>query len=640
MARLPLDQGIPRFKANEERIDIMTNGDENATWKTSDGSDVPSVRKFLKDTRAEIDETIDDVYQARDDAQDAAGTAANDANAQIAPNVAVAVNAKNVAVGAKVDAESARDAAFINANVYPDVATGRAAVADEGQFQVVVGDEIVRYRRDSATTQTEVARYKSEAFFAARDPIVLYTDLFGAGTYWIDGDGKLVASGEGLGGGGGEEADLNPENYSFVEGTGYSTATQSVTMPDPGTVLDVWVSIGQSYTGGDTIAAGTAYSTTAEHPGLALMLSAGANPVTAGSTAFSNLVAPANAEPPLVSAVNYMVAAHKAKFGGTSVKMVGFTAYGSGFRYYRWKRGSAIWDQVQQHLVEIRTIAAAQGLRPVLRGVLVCGGESDATQILPEIAVGHIRQLRQDLQDEAARIFGQTDTVKLVAYANNRASFTGSLVPTAWPLALVELQRLEPDLFSLACPSYSVETDDTNHPTVTGYRELGALMGRAAYAIAYGTTRHPIHVRSAYWTSATTIRVNLGIADGGTLVRDQTGGRVGYPADTAATNYIGPPPSGSESTGRDGGWFVQDKDGAFGVVSAAVAGSAGINITLSRAGHVGSTELFYAQRSQSGGFDGSNENCARGVFRSSVSLSISGSAVPVYDWLPPQHIRL
>lgn len=56
-------------------------------------------------------------------------------------------------------AEAARDAAFVNADVYPDIATGRAAVADGEQFQVVEGDEIVRYRRDSASTQTEVARY-------------------------------------------------------------------------------------------------------------------------------------------------------------------------------------------------------------------------------------------------------------------------------------------------------------------------------------------------------------------------------------------------------------------------------------------------------------------------------------------------
>lgn len=55
--------------------------------------------------------------------------------------------------------QAARDAAFINADVFADIATGRAAVADGGQFQVVTGDQIIRYRRDSSSAQTEVARY-------------------------------------------------------------------------------------------------------------------------------------------------------------------------------------------------------------------------------------------------------------------------------------------------------------------------------------------------------------------------------------------------------------------------------------------------------------------------------------------------
>ena len=48
------------------------------------------------------------------------------------------------------------------ADVHPDVATGRAAVADGEQFQVISSDgEVIRYRRDSSTTQTEVARLAS-----------------------------------------------------------------------------------------------------------------------------------------------------------------------------------------------------------------------------------------------------------------------------------------------------------------------------------------------------------------------------------------------------------------------------------------------------------------------------------------------
>lgn len=68
-----------------------------------------------------------------------------------------------VAQSAAERAETASDAAFVNADVYPDISTGRAAVGDGEQFQVVAGDEVVRYRRDSASTQTEMARYPSAA---------------------------------------------------------------------------------------------------------------------------------------------------------------------------------------------------------------------------------------------------------------------------------------------------------------------------------------------------------------------------------------------------------------------------------------------------------------------------------------------
>lgn len=54
-------------------------------------------------------------------------------------------------------AEIASDAAFVNANVYDDVPEGLAS-GDE-QFQVIEGDEIVRYRRIDASNADEVARY-------------------------------------------------------------------------------------------------------------------------------------------------------------------------------------------------------------------------------------------------------------------------------------------------------------------------------------------------------------------------------------------------------------------------------------------------------------------------------------------------
>lgn len=55
-------------------------------------------------------------------------------------------------------AEAAADAATVNADVYPTIAAGLLATIDGQQFQVIDGYELVRYRRDSATTYTEMLR--------------------------------------------------------------------------------------------------------------------------------------------------------------------------------------------------------------------------------------------------------------------------------------------------------------------------------------------------------------------------------------------------------------------------------------------------------------------------------------------------
>jgi hypothetical protein len=93
---------------------------------------------------------------------DAAAATAADAIATAADLVETAADVV-AAEAAKAGAETARDAAFANASVYSDIATGRATVANGAQFMVVDGSEIVRYQRVDASTQTEVARYPASA---------------------------------------------------------------------------------------------------------------------------------------------------------------------------------------------------------------------------------------------------------------------------------------------------------------------------------------------------------------------------------------------------------------------------------------------------------------------------------------------
>ncbi len=88
-----------------------------------------------------------------------ASTAATEA-AIAAAAVAGVVDAVD---GAVAQAEAARDAAFVNAELYVSTAEGLAATVEGEQFQVLSTDglEYIRYRHDSGPLATEVGRYPS-----------------------------------------------------------------------------------------------------------------------------------------------------------------------------------------------------------------------------------------------------------------------------------------------------------------------------------------------------------------------------------------------------------------------------------------------------------------------------------------------
>lgn len=90
---------------------------------------------------------------------------------------ALAIEAAEEAIAeaqaARTASEAARDAAFVNANVYADVAAGLAATAVGQQFQVVSGDEVIRYRVDAGPVATMVARWSKPNITRARLEAVL-----------------------------------------------------------------------------------------------------------------------------------------------------------------------------------------------------------------------------------------------------------------------------------------------------------------------------------------------------------------------------------------------------------------------------------------------------------------------------------
>ncbi len=72
MAELPLEEAIPRFKQNEDRVDQFVNGAANATWQPSSGAPAPTLRKLIADIGAEGDGILAQARAAADAAEAAA----------------------------------------------------------------------------------------------------------------------------------------------------------------------------------------------------------------------------------------------------------------------------------------------------------------------------------------------------------------------------------------------------------------------------------------------------------------------------------------------------------------------------------------------------------------------------------------
>lgn len=79
MAELPLNQGITRFKTNEDRFDLFVNGNATTTMQTSGGQLVPTLQKFIADKNAEINTAANGILSQSVAARNAAQQANTDA---------------------------------------------------------------------------------------------------------------------------------------------------------------------------------------------------------------------------------------------------------------------------------------------------------------------------------------------------------------------------------------------------------------------------------------------------------------------------------------------------------------------------------------------------------------------------------
>src|SRR5690554_1633824 len=163
----PLGSSDPRdLYDNAENLDAAVNSD-GATFTDRLGKSRLTVQGMVDaaTTGNPAVGAAQDALASADRAEaqaDRAESQADRAELEVVEGINTGVSqVTNLAIAEADRAEIARDAAFVNADVYDSIAAGLSATVDGEQFQVVEGNEIVRYRRDSSTTQTEVARYPS-----------------------------------------------------------------------------------------------------------------------------------------------------------------------------------------------------------------------------------------------------------------------------------------------------------------------------------------------------------------------------------------------------------------------------------------------------------------------------------------------
>ena len=96
---------------------------------------------------------------------------------------------------AKTAAETARDAAFINADVYADTAAGLAATSVGDQFQIVSGSQIIRYRHDAGPVAVEVVRFSFvETYLTPMKNLFDKATMARRGRYYSPGSGAIISS--------------------------------------------------------------------------------------------------------------------------------------------------------------------------------------------------------------------------------------------------------------------------------------------------------------------------------------------------------------------------------------------------------------------------------------------------------------
>jgi hypothetical protein len=300
--------------------------------------------------------------------------------------------------------------------------------------------------------------------------------------------------------------------YAFDHNTG------GYFVDDDSTIFAVIVLGGHWANGSNTDAADKAVSTSAEHPGNALMFDAGVRPRGREVHRFVNLQEREGAkESPCAGLADQVMRNSQARFGrspkmlffsisrgGTSLSGVGQSAEDG------LTRGTAQYREVMRLIERAREIAAEQDRRLEVAAVCLLHGEYEASRNVPGSAYRRGLSLLQLQYDADIRSrTGQSEPVRLYLTQTNRGSqrFEAPELPIAQLNAKYDnpfVQCVGPTYF--APPEVRPE-GAAGYVTAAGYRRIGQLFGRFLLDDLWGAQREPLRVEQALWAGVQTIRL-------------------------------------------------------------------------------------------------------------------------------------
>ena len=414
--------------------------------------------------------------------------------------------AETNAEAAQISAETARDAAFVNANVYADTATGLAATSIGDQFQVVINNELIRYRHDSGPIATELVRFNippTDIIYGSLVNVAFaIVDDYGFALVIIDdavefsdftADAAVIDD---------LQADYQTTDntvdpyWSVVDEYGFTVAkigedglvVSKVTESAPHSDLAVGyenhiiLSMGQSLSIG--VSATQIQTPTQNYD--SKMLSGGIR--TYGDSPYTSatlvpLVEASDAdggETPMGGASDFLNLLFEYENGITYTEHsfsvlgaatgVGSTAISSHVS------GTTIYNRAVDVVSKMYSLSIAANDTAACRGVFWIQGESDVSTAQATYAAT-LRTLRSDFETSVKAATGQTESVEMFTYQTSSHLNYSQPTPNS---ALAQLAAANADAnIYMVTPLYHMQHADGVHLTGNSSRFLGAYMALA-----------------------------------------------------------------------------------------------------------------------------------------------------------------